>query len=102
MDVGTLDGRFVKLKPSNLWKGKGLLGLEFGAGIFDNRLLKEMLEKKARLTSAPPADTPVLLTTTQDAQSAEGVWYYQGKYRIGAGELLPALGYPLREWVYRA
>lgn len=47
-DIGALAGRYVSVKPSNLWKGNGLLGLEFGAGVFDSRLLREMLESRAK------------------------------------------------------
>lgn len=52
-DIGSLEGRFVSVKPSNLWKGNGLLGLEFGAGVFDSRLLREMLETRAKQATPP-------------------------------------------------
>jgi hypothetical protein len=52
-DISSLQGRLVPVKPSNLWKGNGLLGIEFGAGLFDSRLLKEMLESRAKLNNPP-------------------------------------------------
>jgi hypothetical protein len=41
-------GKFVKVKPSNLWKGEGLLGIEFGVGLFDNMQLLTILETLAK------------------------------------------------------
>ena len=50
-DVSAIEGRFIKIKPSPALKDKGQLGLEFGVGVFDNRLLRELIEKKSRQTN---------------------------------------------------
>ena len=55
-DIGNLRGRYVTIKPSNLWKGNGLLGVEFGAGVFDSRLLREMIESRAKEINPPLID----------------------------------------------
>lgn len=149
VDIGTLQGRYVRVKPTNLWKGDGLLGLEFGAGVFDSRTLRELLERGAKEAKKPLI--PMNTSGTQHLSSAhqsndlsnstsqlvssnrthksnlgnenpqdEGNTiaarqpstvdssYFDvvddkiGKYSVKVSSLLPALQFPLRQFVYKA
>lgn len=150
VDIGTLQGRYVRVKPSNLWKGDGLLGLEFGAGMFDSRTLRDFLEKAAKTAnlsvipmnshgdhqamaiqnhdkhSNSANDTSLSLQMNSSSHTGENTiqegnnggqhaqlympecCYFERKdakentYRIKASSLLPALQFPLRQFVYKA
>lgn len=111
VDIGTLQGRLVKVKPNNLWKGaNSLLGIEFGVGIFDTRLLRELLEKKGKAAFAnpdgsetEPSERPVMKHDDHYLQ-----YYFQTKsvsgqpYNISSHDIFPSLSFPLREFIYKA
>ena len=111
VDIGSLQGRMVKVKPNNLWKGaNSLLGIEFGIGIFDTRLLRELLEKKGKAGIASPDGTrtesgerPVVKHEDHYLQ-----YYFQTKsvsgqpYNISSHDIFPSLSFPLREFIYKA
>jgi hypothetical protein len=110
----TYAGKFVKVKPSNLWKGEGLLGIEFGVGLFDNMQLLTILETLAKreLRSAEIPQPEGMLDGNKSLRATEFdvktdqvyVDHQDDKknaYKIRSTDLLPALTFKLKDYVYK-
>jgi len=107
-DISSFEGRFVRVKPNSPKSSKEVLGIEFAVGVFDNRLLKEILEKHSKKSAVIQLnDFNNLKTPPTPEQPAAPVFTYlqhkveeESIYAIRSTDLLPPLNFKLREFVY--
>lgn len=107
-DISSFEGRFVRVKPNPPKSSKEVLGIEFAVGVFDNRLLREVLEKHSKRSAVIQLnDFNNLKNPPALEQSAAPVFTYlehrvdeETNYAIRSNDLLPPLNFKLREFVY--
>lgn len=108
-DISKLQGKYVRVKPASKNTNTQVLGIEFGAGIFDSRLLKEILEKINKKSQTIKLND--FSNNSQDAVEENSIeypaftyWKHKTEegveYSIRSTDLLPPINFPLREFVY--